>query len=85
MLNIEVHVVSSLSVNRFLLCHCCLRKNGKTVYVIDPDYKEMVQAKVVEVFGERSLESVYKMIEDVLEDEKMVRGCVKNYNTLYCI
>ena len=32
----------------------------------------MVEAKIVEVFGERKLESVYKMIEDILEDEKMV-------------
>ena len=48
------------------------RKNGKTVHVIDPAYKESVEAKVVEVFGERSLKNVYSMIEDVLEDEKMV-------------
>ena len=40
--------------------------------MIDPDYKELVEAKVVEVFGERNLENVYSMIEDVLEDEKMV-------------
>ena len=48
------------------------RKNGRTVHVIDPNYKEVVEAKVVEVFGVNSLKSVYKMIEDVLEDEKMV-------------
>ena len=48
------------------------RKNGRTVHVIDPNYKEVVEAKVVEVFGEKSLKPVYKMIEDVLEDEKMV-------------
>ncbi|CAB4001045.1 transient receptor potential cation channel subfamily M member 2-like, partial [Paramuricea clavata] len=47
-------------------------KNGKNIHVIDPDYKELVEAKVVEVFGERNLENVYSMIEDVLEDEKMV-------------
>lgn len=40
--------------------------------MIDPVYKESVEAKVVEVFGERSLKHVYSMIEDVLEDEKMV-------------
>lgn len=42
--------------------------------MIDPAYREVVEAKVVEVFGERNLQHVYTMIEDVLEDEKMV-GC----------
>lgn len=53
---------------------CChlFSKNGKVVHVIDPSYKEMMEAKIVDVFGERKLESVYKMIEDILEDEKMV-------------
>ena len=55
----------------FLTMYVC-RKNGKTIHVIDPAYKESVEAKVVEVFGERSLEHVYSMIEDVVEDEKMV-------------
>lgn len=47
-------------------------KNGKSIQVINPDYKELVEAKVVEVFGEKSLNNVYSMIEDVVEDEKMV-------------
>ncbi|XP_028404438.1 transient receptor potential cation channel subfamily M member 2-like isoform X2 [Dendronephthya gigantea] len=47
-------------------------KNGKNIQVIDPAYKELVEAKVVEIFGEKSLDHVYSMIEDVVEDEKMV-------------
>ncbi len=54
------------------LSQCICRKNGKNIHVIDPAYKGLVEAKVVEVFGERSLGNVYSMIEDVLEDEKMV-------------
>ena len=48
------------------------RKNGKNINVIDETYKELVEEKIVDVFGKENLHNVYKMIEDVVEDEKMV-------------
>ena len=40
--------------------------------MIDQTYKELVEEKIVDVFGKENLHNVYKMIEDVVEDEKMV-------------
>lgn len=48
------------------------RKNGNNINVIDQTYKELVEEKIVDVFGKENLHNVYKMIEDVVEDEKMV-------------
>ena len=40
--------------------------------IIDPEYEEDIKRKVSEVFGENNMENVYKEIEELLKDEKMV-------------
>ena len=55
---------------------CSLLSEGKTaINIIDPAFEGNVRAKVAEVFPFMKPEDVskhYKMIEQVLEDEKMV-------------
>lgn len=56
-----------------------------TINVIDPAFEGKVRAKVAEMFPFMKPEDVsahYKMIEQVLEDEKMVSECKPVFTSL---
>ena len=55
------------------LCLFFIVSDGK--FIVDPQYEEKIRAKVAEVFQfrkEQEVDEHYKMIEEVLEDDKMV-------------
>ena len=47
-------------------------EGGTTINIIDPAFESKIRAKVADVFKDIDVNEHYKMIEQVLEDEKMV-------------
>lgn len=58
---------------RFFVSFFFIVSDGK--FIVDPQYEGKIRAKVAEVFQfrkEQEVDEHYKMIEEVLEDDKMV-------------
>lgn len=66
------------SQQNFFICMCfsSLHSEGRTtINIIDPAFESKIRAKVADVFPfmkDADVSEHYKMIEQVLEDEKMV-------------
>ena len=68
--------VSLYSHNKTLCFSFSCSEGKTTVNIIDPAFESKIRAKVADVFPfmkDKDVSEHYKMIEQVLEDEKMVK------------